>query len=103
MAYKVEIGEICGRTSKQVIHNDVAIEDGQYGQYKIVKKEWAFFPRGGAVYVEASLTDIDSCEQYLILYFDKPDNKRRIITFPRKDLTESGVVSHAPYIRHVRP
>ena len=33
MGYEVTISEIHGRTSRQVYHNDVGIEDGKYGIY----------------------------------------------------------------------
>lgn len=98
MGYEVTIREIHGRTSRQVYHNDVGIEDGKYGFYKIDKENNRYFiPVGGAVYVEDTITDIDTCEQYMTLYFDMMDGKRRSIRFPREDLNENKITSLTAY------
>lgn len=98
MGYEVTISEIHGRTSRQVYHNDVGIEDGKYGIYKMDKDHHRYFvPIGGAVYVEDTITDIDTCEQYMTLYFDMMDGKRRSIRFPREDLNENKITSLTAY------
>lgn len=98
MGYDVSISEIQGRSSRQVYHGDVGIEDGRYGCYKQDKEGNKYFvPLGGAVYVENTITDIDTCEQYLTLYFDMMDGKRRTILFPREDLNENKITCLTAY------
>lgn len=52
---------------------------------------------GGAVFVKNSITEVETCKQYLTLYFDSGDGKRRTILFPREDLVENKIVSLTAY------
>lgn len=54
-------------------------------------------PCGGAVFVKNSITEVETCKQYLTLYFDSGDGKRRTILFPREDLVENKIVSLTAY------
>lgn len=56
-----------------------------------------YIPCGGAVYVKNAITEVETCKQYLTLYFDSGDGKRRTILFPREDLVENKIVSLTAY------
>lgn len=97
MEYEVKIEESRGRVSQQVLHKAVDIENGQYGYYTLRKDEFVFVPCGGAVFVENSITEVETCKQYLTLYFHGVDGKRRTILFPREDLVETKIGALTAY------
>ena len=47
---------------------------------------------GGAVYVKAVITNIDTQEESLQLYFDRGNHERVTFVFPRQSLNESKIV-----------
>lgn len=97
MGYDVSIKEESEKISKQVIHKSVEIKDGQYGHYRMRDRELIYSPCGGAVFVENSITEVETCKQYLSLYFTGADGKRRTILFPREDLVENKIVLLTTY------
>ena len=97
MDYTVTIQEETEKVTQAVVHKSVEITDGQYGHYIYKKDEMIYIPCGGAVYVKNSITEVETCKQYLTLYFDSGDGKRRTILFPREDLVENKIVSLTAY------
>ena len=97
MGYDVKIQEESEKISRSVLHKSVEIKDGQYGHYLFKKDEAIYSPCGGAVFVQNAITEVETCKQYLNLYFDGADGKRRTILFPREDLVENKIVSLTAY------
>lgn len=97
MDYTVTIQEETEKVTQAVVHKSVEITDGQYGHYIYKKDEMIYIPCGGAVFVKNSITEVETCKQYLTLYFDSGDGKRRTILFPREDLVENKIVSLTAY------
>lgn len=97
MDYTVTIQEEAEKITHAVFHKSVEIVEGQYGHYIYKKDEMIYIPCGGAVYVKNSITEVETCKQYLTLYFDSGDGKRRTILFPREDLVENKIVSLTAY------
>lgn len=97
MGYDVKIQEESEKISRSVLHKSVEIRDGQYGHYLFKKDEAIYIPCGGAVFVQNAITEVETCKQYLNLYFDGADGKRRTILFPREDLVENKIVSLTAY------
>ena len=97
MDYTVTIQEETEKVTHAVFHKSVEIKDGQYGHYIYKKDEMIYIPCGGAVFVKNSITEVETCKQYLTLYFDSGDGKRRTILFPREDLVENKIVSLTAY------
>lgn len=97
MSYDVKIQEESEKISRSVLHKSVEIKDGQYGHYLFKKDEAIYIPCGGAVFVQNAITEVETCKQYLNLYFDGADGKRRTILFPREDLVENKIVSLTAY------
>lgn len=97
MGYDVKIQEESEKISRSVLHKSVEIRDGQYGHYLFKKDEAIYIPCGGAVFVQNAITEVETCKQYLNLYFDGADGKRRTILFPREDLAENKIVSLTAY------
>ena len=95
--YTVTIQEETEKVTQAVVHKSVEITDGQYGHYIYKKDEMIYIPCGGAVYVKNAITEVETCKQYLTLYFDSGDGKRRTILFPREDLVENKIVSLTAY------
>lgn len=93
MDYTVTIQEEAEKITHAVFHKSVEIVEGQYGHYIYKKDEMIYIPCGGAVYVKNAITEVETCKQYLTLYFDSGDGKRRTILFPREDLVENKIVS----------
>ena len=102
MDYTVTIQEETEKVTQAVVHKSVEITDGQYGHYIYKKDEMIYIPCGGAVFVKNSITEVETCKQYLTLYFDSGDGKRRTILFPREDLVENKIVSLTAYGVQVR-
>lgn len=94
MAYEVVVETIEKVETRPVYYKEAGIEDGQYGKYKWVEKskEWKFIRMGGAVYVKAVITNIDTQEESLQLYFDRGNHERVTFVFPRQSLNESKIV-----------
>nr|WP_317378294.1 DUF927 domain-containing protein [uncultured Faecalimonas sp.] len=94
MAYEVVVETIEKAETRPVYYKEAGIEDGQYGKYKWVEKskEWKFVRMGGAVYVKAVITNIDTQEESLQLYFDRGNHERVTFVFPRQSLNESKIV-----------
>ena len=97
MDYTVTIQEEAEKITHAVFHKSVEIVEGQYGHYIYKKDEMIYIPCGGAVYVKNAITEVETCKQYLTLYFDSGDGKRRTILFPREDLVENKIVSLTAY------
>ena len=97
MDYTVTIREETEKVTHAVFHKSVEIVEGQYGHYIYKKDEMIYIPCGGAVYVKNTITEVETCKQYLTLYFDSGDGKRRTILFPREDLVENKIVSLTAY------
>lgn len=97
MDYTVTIQEETEKVTQAVVHKSVEIIEGQYGHYIYKKDEMIYIPCGGAVYVKNAITEVETCKQYLTLYFDSGDGKRRTILFPREDLVENKIVSLTAY------
>ena len=97
MDYTVTIQEESEKITHAVFHKSVEIVEGQYGHYIYKKDEMIYIPCGGAVFVKNSITEVETCKQYLTLYFDSGDGKRRTILFPREDLVENKIVSLTAY------
>lgn len=97
MDYTVTIQEEAEKITHAVFHKSVEIVEGQYGHYIYKKDEMIYIPCGGAVFVKNSITEVENCKQYLTLYFDSGDGKRRTILFPREDLVENKIVSLTAY------
>lgn len=76
-----------------VIDDMVDIVDGQYGIYKKVGKNYVFKPKGTAVYVDEILNQIDTGQKSLVLYFYDAQGREVEVRFPRKELTEQGIMS----------
>ena len=62
MGYDVSIKEESEKISKQVLHKSVEIKDGQYGYYRMRDRELIYSPCGGAVFVENSITEVETCK-----------------------------------------
>ena len=76
MGYDVKIQEESEKISRSVLHKSVEIRDGQYGHYLFKKDEAIYIPCGGPVFVQNAITEVETCKQYLNLYFDGADGKR---------------------------
>lgn len=75
-----------------VTNQDVTIRDGVYGIYKLVDKRLVFCPKGSAVYIEEVWDFIDDGQKVLKLCFFDAKGKKQTVEFPRKNLTEQGVL-----------
>lgn len=68
------------------------IYNGQYGIWETKDDSLVFIPKGSAVYVSRIVNRIDTGEKFLDLYFSDAQGNEVKITFPRKELTEQGIM-----------
>lgn len=81
------------KESKFLVHANVGIIKGQYGEYKTDKEgRLVFYPMGAAVYVEKLETDIDTKEQYIHLIYHSVTGEEIRKKIANGNLTETGCV-----------
>ena len=100
MNLKVSVKEAKdSNTINYVIQSRFDIQNEQYGSWEIKGKEGTmdFVPRGAAVYIEQIINYIDSGEKYYILRFQDAQRREITIEFPRKELTEQGIMALLAY------
>lgn len=97
--YNAEISKLkeCDQVSKNVIHKDVEIINGQYGEWIHSKKGSSFYAYGGAVYLDEVSADIDTAQKEMKLHFNLSTEQKVTINLPRADLTESKIQGLAEY------
>lgn len=76
-----------------LIQEKYGIENGSYGIYVRKKDSISFTPKGSAVYVDKIINRIDTGEKFLMLHFYDSQGYKVKTTFPRKDLTETGIMA----------
>ena len=86
MDYTVTIQEETEKVTQAVVHKSVEIVEGQYGHYIYKKDEMIYIPCGGAVYVKNAITEVETCKQYLTLYFDSGDGEEEDNSLPKRRL-----------------
>ena len=98
MSLKVTITEAQDNTDNSyVVNKRYDIQNNQYGVWETKDKNMYFVPKGGAVYVDAIKNHIDSGQKYLLLRFKDAQGREIHVEFPRKDLTENGVMELLGY------
>ena len=100
MNLKVSVKEAKdSNTINYVIQSRFDIQNEQYGSWEIKGKEdtMDFVPRGAAVYIEQIINYIDSGVKYYILRFQDAQRREITIEFPRKELTEQGIMALLAY------
>lgn len=100
MNFKVSVKEAKdSNTINYVIQSRFDIQNEQYGSWEIKGKEGTmdFVPRGAAVYIEQIINYIDSGVKYYILRFQDAQRREITIEFPRKELTEQGIMALLAY------
>lgn len=107
--YKTEVISLLESDAKSIPYEykDCEIKNGKYGQRKEVKvvdstgnvidKTSTFIPFGGAVYVDEKITDIDTLEVILKLYFTNGESEKNIVYFPRADLIDGKILMLTTY------
>lgn len=80
-----------------VKNENVQILSGCYGVWEEYKGQPVFVPKGNAVIVDAINCDILSGEKTLVLSFCDSGGRNMTVQFPRRDLTETGILSLAAY------
>lgn len=89
--------------TKRMEYKKVQINEGQYGQWKYPMKGEPYFEKyGGAVYVASVITDIDTCEESIEIYFDKQDNTRVRLILPKADFRETKMMNLTAYGIQIR-
>lgn len=95
--FKVSIEKIQGDTSKNLVHSNVAIRQGQYGYFQLKKaksdadKEWEFVPLGLAIFVREIRVTMETLSQVDVLYFDTGGD-RIVVDVPRGKLCEPHIL-----------
>lgn len=96
--YEVTMKKTARRKTERVEHKSVEIIEGQYGQWKYPMKGQPYFEKcGGAVYVASVITDIDTCEESIEIYFDKQDDTRVRLILPKADFREAKMLNLTAY------
>lgn len=80
-----------------VIKEKYDIYDGQYGIWEGKGDSLVFIPKGSAVYISRIINRIDTGEKFLDLFFYDAQGNKVEVTFPRKELTEQGVMTLLGY------
>lgn len=75
-----------------VINKRIGIDNGQYGIWEIKNNDMLFVPKGSAVYITEILNQIDNGQKQLNLYFFDSHGSKIEVLFPRKELTEQGIM-----------
>ncbi len=90
---KATIGKTEGKNKSYVIQKTYAIRNGQYGIWEMKEKSFEFIPKGSAVYLKEIVNRIDTGEKLFELLFYDAQGCEVKITFPRKELTEQGIMA----------
>lgn len=97
MSLQATIKKTDDKNEHYVINEKYGIQDGQYGVWETKKESKLFAPKGSAVFVRKIITRIDTKEKYLELYFIDAQGEEITISFPRKELTEQGIMALLGY------
>lgn len=100
MNFKVSVSEATNDdnyTSNYVVQQRYNIQEGQYGIWETKGDNMYFMPKGAAVYIEKIINHIDSGLKYYILQFKDAQGRQIKIEFPRKELTETGIMALLAY------
>lgn len=93
MNYKANISNPHSDKITYVVQERIGIEDGCYGTYDIKNNTFIFNKRGSAIFISRIVIQIDTGERFLDLFFyDSHGRKVEIPLFPRKNLTELGIL-----------
>ena len=93
MDLRATISKPSDANESYLIQEKYGIENGNYGIYERKKDSITFVPKGSAVYIDKIINHIDTGEKFFILHFFDSQGCKVKITFPRKDLTETGIMS----------
>lgn len=98
MSLKVLITSTKNNTNDTFVTNkQYDIQNGQYGKWEQTKDSLTFIPKGSAVYLDLVKNYIDSGKIIFTLRFRDAQGQEREIDFPRKELTENGVMELLEY------
>lgn len=93
MDLKATISKPSDTNENYLIQEKYGIKNEKYGIYERKKGSITFVPKGSAVYADKIINRIDTGEKFLMLHFYDSQSCKVKTTFPRKDLTETGIMS----------
>lgn len=93
MVLKAMVTKEKDKNEQYLIQKKYSISEGQYGVWENKGDSLIFVPKGSAVYVSRVVNRIDTGEKFLDLYFFDAQGCKVEITFPRKELTEQGIMA----------
>lgn len=80
------------KNESYVIQKKYDIQDGRYGVWEEKDKSLVFIPKGSAVYLKEIVNRIDTGEKLFELFFYDAQGCEVKTIFPRKELTEQGIM-----------
>lgn len=93
MDLKAIISKASDTNENYLIQEKYGIKNGKYGIFERKKDSTTFIPKGSAIYVDKIINRIDTGEKFLMLHFYDSQGCKVKTTFPRKDLTETGIMA----------
>lgn len=87
------INKASNKRENYFTYEKYGIENGNYGIFERKKDSNTFIPKGSAIYVDKIINRIDTGEKFLMLHFYDSQGCKVKTTFPRKDLTETGIMA----------
>ncbi|MCM1064353.1 MAG: DUF927 domain-containing protein [Eubacterium sp.] len=97
MVLKAKVTKEKDKNESFVQQKKYGIKDGQYGCWEMKGDTFVFVPKGSAVYISQIINRIDTGEKILMLYFYDAQGNRVDVPFPRKELTEQGIMALLSY------
>lgn len=94
---KATVRKSADKNECYVIQKKYTVYEGQYGLWETKDDSLVFIPKGSAVYVSRIVNRIDTGEKFLDLLFTDAQGNEVKITFPRKELTEQGIMALLGY------
>ena len=93
MNLKATVTKEKDKNENYLIQKKYSIHEGQYGVWETKGDSLNFVPKGAAVYLSRIINCIDTGEKILDLYFFDAHGCKIKVAFPRKDLSEQGIMA----------